>query len=188
MNEDCPVIPEQRSNDNRVRIRSLMPKDAHAMMGLRKECIHHDPECFCVTFEEERRVGFAQVSDMLRRFYQSDHSRLWGAFFQEQLVGMIGLESLSGAMRCHRGIATGLCVKPIMRHKGVGEALIQVMIEHARLCQELKYLVLEVSERSEAAIRLYERQGFVHNGTEPEALSVNGKYLDVYRMCLKLHQ
>lgn len=176
----------QQYEDDCVVIRELLPRDAQAMMELRCLCIRHDPESFCMTLEEAQQIRLSQMYSMLQRFCHSQRSMLWGAFFRDQLVGLVGMEELTGNIRQHRGIATSLCVRPDLRQQGIGKALVQVMINYARQCTRLRYLVLEVSSHSEAAIALYQALGFRHNGTEKEALCYGDTYIDLLRMNLRL--
>jgi ribosomal protein S18 acetylase RimI-like enzyme len=169
-----------------VEIRELTPKDAEALMTLRLTCIAQDPSSFSVLLSEERQVTRAQVFSMLQRFSRCRCSMLWGAFWQGQLIGMIGLERLYGQVRQHRGIVACLCVQSDCRRSGVGLALVQVLIKYAKTISHLRYLVLEVGAQSTAAIKLYQSVGFTFNGTEPEALCYQGEYIDLYRMSLKL--
>lgn len=169
-----------------VQIRELTPRDAQALIQLRVQCIGHDPHSFCVLLDEERQISQAQMFSMLQRFQNNPRSMLWGAFYGDRMVGMIGLESLAGQVRQHRGIVSSLCVLPDFRRYGIGKALVEVLIEHSNTLDDLRYLILEVSAASEAAIALYQHLGFQHNGVEPEALHYDGQFIDLYRMNLKL--
>ncbi len=169
-----------------VQIRELTPRDAATLIQLRVQCIGHDPHSFCVLLDEERQISQAQVFSMLQRFQNNPRSMLWGAFYGDKMVGMIGLESLVGQVRQHRGIVSSLCVLPDFRHYGIGRALVEVLIGHSRSLESLRYLVLEVSAVSKEAITLYQSVGFQQNGVEVEALHYDDQFIDLYRMNLKL--
>ncbi|OPX55857.1 Ribosomal protein S18 acetylase RimI [Oceanospirillum multiglobuliferum] len=170
----------------KVIVRELTPRDADGFRMLRLNCIKHDPYSFSVCLEEERCITHGQIYSMLVRFCHCSASKIWGAFIGEQLIGMIGLETLLGNVRQHRGIVTSLCVLPEYRGSGIGRVLVEVLIEHVRNNTSLRTLVLEVSATSTAAIRLYEEQGFMHNGIEYDALCYDGVYVNLYRMNLDL--
>ncbi len=163
-------------------IRQLMAKDADVFHYLRVRCIESDPTSFSVLLEEEKSMTPSQIKNLLERFYRSEHSSLWGAFCGDYLVGMIGLESLLGPVRRHRGIVTGLCVLPEYRGQQIGQALIEHAVKQTKLNPRLESLVLEVSEESLAAIKLYQQAGFRENGREPGALAFGDKRLDLIRM------
>jgi ribosomal protein S18 acetylase RimI-like enzyme len=55
-------------------------------------------------------------------------------------------------------------VAPEARGQGVGNALVDVVIEHARLSGATR-LLLDVADDNRQAIALYARKGFVPNGT-----------------------
>lgn len=124
----------------------------------------------------------SQIKNLLDRFSRSETSALWGGFCGDYLVGMIGLESLLGPVRRHRGIVTGLCVLPEYRGQQIGQALIEHVIKQAKLNPQLESLVLEVSEVSLAAIELYQQAGFTESGREPQALAFGNQRLDLIRM------
>lgn len=178
--------PLMTNSTQKVVIRVLTPRDAEGFRMLRLKCIEHDPYSFSVSLDEEHSISHGQIYAMLVRFCHCPVSKLWGAFIDEQLVGMIGLETLLGHIRQHRGIVTSLCVLPEYRGYGIGKALTEVLVDYARQHTALRTLVLEVSATSSAAIRLYEEQGFMHNGIEYDALCYDGVYLNLYRMNLNL--
>lgn len=163
-------------------IRQLTSKDSDVFHYLRVRCIESDPTSFSVLLEEEKSLTSSQIKNLLDRFYRADNSALWGGFCGDYLVGMIGLESMAGPVRRHRGIVTGLCVLPEYRGQQIGQALIEYVIEQAKLNSHLESLVLEVSEASLAAISLYQQAGFRENGREPSALAFGDKRLDLIRM------
>lgn len=180
------AVPEKKVADS-VRqlplvIRQLTPKDADVFHYLRIRCIESDPTSFSVLLEEEKSMTPSQIKNLLDRFFRSETSALWGGFCGDYLVGMIGLESLLGPVRRHRGIITGLCVLPEYRGQQIGQALIEHVIKQAKLNPQLESLVLEVSEVSLAAIKLYQQAGFRENGREPRALAFGDQRLDLIRM------
>ncbi len=163
-------------------IRELTPKDGDVFHYLRVRCIESDPTSFSVLLEEEKSLTSSQVKNLLDRFYRAENSALWGGFCGDYLVGMIGLESMAGPVRRHRGIVTGLCVLPEYRGQQIGLTLIEHVIEQAKRNPQLESLVLEVSEESLAAITLYQQTGFRENGREPRALAFGDQRLDLIRM------
>jgi len=167
-----------------VLIRELVPRDAEALKALRLSCIVSDPFSFSMTVEEERMITNVQLHSLLEHFYFSSNGALWGAFKGRKLIGMIGLEPLQGSVYDHRGVVTGLCVLSEYRGQGAGKALIDHVIAFAKQLPVLEYLILEVSDISTAAIRLYRKAGFIENGREPNALAYGSRRIDLLRMHL----
>lgn len=163
-------------------IRQLSSKDADVFHYLRVRCIESDPTSFSVLLEEEKAMSPLQIRTLLDRFHRAENSALWGGFCGDYLVGVIGLESLSGPVRHHRGIVTSLCVLPEYRGQHVGLALIGYLVEQAEQNALLESLALEVSESALPAIRLYQQMGFKENGREPRALAFGDQRLDLIRM------
>ena len=103
-----------------------------------------------------------------------------------QLVGMIGVVRGSRVKQRHRGIIWGMYVAPRARGRGLGRALLEAAIGHARQWPGVEQLHLSVSDTGVAAKHLYETAGFRSWGREPRSLQWNGQYVDDYQMVLDL--
>lgn len=75
-------------------------------------------------------------------------------------------------------------VRPGSRKSGVGQRLVETIIEVAR--QSVELIQLSVVSDNEAARRLYERLGFVEWGVEKNALKQDGRYFDEVHMAKDL--
>ena len=72
------------------------------------------------------------------------------------------------------------------RRKAVARALIAAALEEARRRQGLRKVHLTVSLDQPVARKLYSSFGFRPYGVEPEALNVDGRYVDEELMFLDL--
>jgi len=79
----------------------------------------------------------------------------------------------------------GLGVRPEYRGGGIGRRLMEVAIEAARRLG-LERIELDVYASNRAALRLYERMGFVRERVKRKAQKLGGKYDDVVLMALFL--
>jgi ribosomal protein S18 acetylase RimI-like enzyme len=79
----------------------------------------------------------------------------------------------------------GLAVHPDARRRGVAANLLDAAAEHLR-DRGIRKLTLRVLSTNEAAIRLYERQGFAHEGALLEEFLINGRYVDDVMMARRL--
>lgn len=70
------------------------------------------------------------------------------------------------------------------RGKGVGTFAVKAMIAHAFDNLNLCRIELGVLENNAAAIRLYEKTGFVHEGVKRKANYKNGEYISMIMMGL----
>ena len=79
----------------------------------------------------------------------------------------------------------GLAVHPDARRRGVAASLLDAAEETLRE-RGTRKLTLRVLSTNEAAIRLYERHGFVREGTLREEFCINGRFVDDVMMAKQL--
>jgi ribosomal protein S18 acetylase RimI-like enzyme len=77
-------------------------------------------------------------------------------------------------------------VIPEMRGQGIGKALLDRCIQHARTLPELEDLALWVILGNERAKALYEAAGFEAFCIEPRAFKIGERYYDAVGMIMKL--
>ena len=99
-----------------------------------------------------------------------------------QLVGWADITPRGQDATRHIG-TLGMGVHRELRGHGIGLALVLSVIDAAWRLQ-LKRIELEVFPDNAAAISLYEKLGFEHEGLMRMARLVDGHYRDVYRMAL----
>lgn len=71
-----------------------------------------------------------------------------------QITGYIGVWNVMS-----EGQITNVAVDPNCRGKGIGQKLVQQLLEHAKAC-ELEVLILEVRQSNIAAQKVYSKAGF----------------------------
>jgi RimJ/RimL family protein N-acetyltransferase len=69
---------------------------------------------------------------------------------------------------------------------GIGSLMLDTLIEWARANQIVKKINLRVRTDNQRAIRLYERKGFVIEGTSRKEILFYGSYFDHHWMGLEL--
>lgn len=164
-------------------IRRLDERDLERFMALRREALLTAPDAFGSAPERDR---FADP-DVTRRHLGDDPlAPIFGAFEDEVLVGNVGLFAELHPKRGHKASVWGTWVSPNARGGGHGESLMRALIEYARGLDGVDWLQLDVTATARAALRLYERVGFVSWGLEPDGLRVDGRALDVHHMVLEL--
>jgi RimJ/RimL family protein N-acetyltransferase len=84
----------------------------------------------------------------------------------------------------HVGVL-GMFLLPQWRRRGIGRQLLEACLSAARSAG-LERIELEVFADNEAAIHLYETQGFVHEGRKVRGRKFEGRYQDVLLMALAL--
>lgn len=97
-----------------------------------------------------------------------------------RVVGFAGL-TLFSRRRAHVG-AIGMGVDEACQGRGVGTALMTALIDLADNWYNLRRLELQVYTDNTAGIRLYERFGFVVEGTHRAFAYREGAFVDAYAM------
>lgn len=163
-----------------LNTRRLGAADASAFVALRREALETEPLAFGASPADD--VGL--VVESVRSFL-GDHETqaVFGQFGGADLVGMIGLVKATKLKQRHKATIWGMYVTPRARNKGVGRALLEAAIGHAR-GSGVAQLQLSVTEAAPTARRLYEAAGFRLWGQEPRALHSNGRFVDEYHLVL----
>lgn len=104
------------------------------------------------------------------------------AVVNDRVVGMLSVHTFPNRPRRRHAGAIGISVHDEWQGKGVGSALMRAGLDLADNWLNLTRLELEVYTDNEAAIRLYERFGFEHEGTLRQHAFRDGRYVDSHLM------
>jgi ribosomal protein S18 acetylase RimI-like enzyme len=159
-----------------IRIRLMSPPDLAAYKALRDLLLATHPEAFTSDAETE-----------LRRPPESYLSRVAGAadggwpftltaWQGELLCGAITCERDGRAKVRHVAHVVGMMVHPEARRRGIGGALLWTCVDICIRRAGIEMIRLSVTSANAAAIRLYERAGFVRYGRLERALLIGGHY------------
>lgn len=96
----------------------------------------------------------------------------------DRIVGMMSVETFPNRPRRRHVGRIGISVHVEFQGKGVGTALMAAAMDLADNWLNLMRLELEVYADNAAAIHLYERFGFVYEGTLRQHAFRDGKYID----------
>ncbi|MGO4681270.1 GNAT family N-acetyltransferase [Microbacterium sp. 2MCAF23] len=98
-----------------------------------------------------------------------------------EAVGNVGLFEIDEVAR-HAEV--GIALIPSARGKGIGTEAMRQILEFGFVRGNLRRVHLEVIASNAAAIRSYEKAGFVVEGRQREHAWVRGRYEDIVRMGL----
>jgi L-phenylalanine/L-methionine N-acetyltransferase len=116
----------------------------------------------------------------LAEFPVGDH--LLVADLDGKVVGNLGLYAAAKQMRRRHVGAVGMAVHDAYHGRGVGSALMAAAIDLADNWLQYTRLELEVYVDNVAAIALYQKFGFVIEGTHPKDSFRHGVYIDCLSM------
>src|SRR5471032_533453 len=108
--------------------------------------------------------------------------RVLGAFEDGVLAGIVGLAFEPREKARHKATLFGMYVSGKVRQRGLGFELVQAALAEAQNHQGLRLIQLTVTAGNDAAVKLYQRCGFIQYGLEPLAVRVGEEYSDKIHM------
>ncbi len=172
-------------------VRLLTPADIDALISLRAEALLDSPWAFTGSPGEPRDA------EVVRTSVNPPYSAVVGAFDDQAggtgpgtgremgaLLASAGIVHDQRAKRSHVALIWGVYVTPRARGNGTGRAVVSRAIEVARAMKGVTTIQLACSENSTAAAALYRSLGFIHWGTEPDAIHVGGRSYNELHMSL----
>ena len=164
-----------------MNIRNLGPDDATAYQHLRLRGLAEEPASFASSYEEESPRTRA---DWESRLQAGLDGAVLGAFEQDELLGIVGVQREAMRKLMHKAWIWGLYVRPESRRRGSGRALLAAAIRYARSMPDLLQLNLGVDACNLAAQQLYRAFGFQAWGHERGFMRIDGELRDEITMAL----
>lgn len=165
-------------------VRLATPADAEPLATARQAAIDERSD-FLISRPEDAPASVEQQRAWIEAMLKAGNSAL---FVAERGGEMLGWAMLRGGDRQrtrHTG-TLGITVVKSWRGRGVGTALMKVLLDWAAENPIVEKVKLGVVASNEQALRLYRKLGFVEEGWQPrEYKKENGDYLDnvlMYRL------
>jgi L-phenylalanine/L-methionine N-acetyltransferase len=156
-----------------IRIRAAEPTDAEAIYELFK-----GPRAQGNTLQ----TPWISLDERRRRLMQPDpDAHLLVATVDDRVVGMLGLH-LERRPRRSDCASIGMAVHDDFQGQGVGTAMMRALIDLADSWYGIRRLELTVFTDNAAGVHLYEKYGFVVEGTAKHYARRSGEYVDAYYM------
>ena len=162
-------------------VRRLDPDDAPAYVELRARMMAQETLAFLASPGDDR----ASRVDFVRERLADVESAIFGAC-APQLVGAVGVYRHAGPKIAHKIGVWGMFILPEFRGQGLGRALMEHAVAHARSLPDVLQITLSVSDTQPAARQLYESLGFRVWGSEPLALRHAGRVVTEHHLALPI--
>jgi ribosomal protein S18 acetylase RimI-like enzyme len=159
-------------------IRRLQPDDWSALRAIRLQALREVPEVYGTTLDQE----IDRPDEFWRDRLTDPANPIFCGFQAGTAVALAGLRDGAGGNVRHRGFIWGVFVAGPWRGRGLGEAVMRALLDHADARAELDFTELNVRADNTSAARLYARLGFRAVGTIPRALKHAGRYGDELMM------
>lgn len=161
-----------------MTIRHAKPRDAAALLDLKRVL---DRETAFMMFEAgERSATVAEQRAELETMSARDNAAVFVAEGNDELAGYLELDGGSFRRNLHSAyIVVG--VRQRYAGRGIGTGLFAAAEQWARP-QGLRRLELTVMVHNAAGLGLYQKLGFVIEGTRRDSLQVDGMFVDEYAM------
>ena len=159
----------------------------HSVVPIAEEHVAGLRACLDAVARERRYLAQveAQPLERMAAFVQDSvkkNAAHYVALDEGAVVGWCDIFADLASAVAHCG-GLGMGVLESHRGRGIGNRLLAATLAHARQ-QGLKRIELEVRTDNLAAIRLYERVGFVHEGRKRQRMCFDGVYFDTLAMGL----
>jgi len=151
-------------------VRRLGDGDYEAMREIRLEGLRLHPECFGADLEMEEAMTREQWLSRMAT------GVTFGATVDGALGGIAVFARPRSKKTAHTGELGAMYVRAGFRGQGLGDALIEAIVDHA--VKEVEQIKLTVNADNTHAIALYERHGFRAIGKYPNSLRVGGRDYD----------
>lgn len=165
-----------------VTIRRLGPGDSKIYRETRLAALKNEPDNYGSTYEEESIKPRLPYETYIEE--QSPIHVVFGAFIDEELIGLSAYFRDERKKLWHRGKVTQVYVAPEHRGKGIAKQILKALIDDAFQQDGLEILTLEVVTANQPAIKTYEALGFKTYGVMEHYFKTERGYFDQRFMSL----
>jgi len=154
-----------------VTVRRSVLADAEALLALLS-----DPK----VAPELHTLPYPSLDELRDRLAQSSgQGWVLVACCHDEILGLVALRLADDPRRRHAATLQWLAVSPSWQGLGIGDRLLQAVLDIADHSCNLRRLELQVFADNHRAIALYKKFGFVYEGSLQQYACRDGQYCDV---------
>ncbi|MEI7792849.1 MAG: GNAT family protein [Candidatus Berkelbacteria bacterium] len=164
-----------------IILKKLKPEDWAEYKKIRLEALEKEPTAFAMSFEEE--VG--RSDDLWSTKLDPSGDLLNYMIFAcdgNEVIGMAGIFQNEKTKLKHISNIYGVYLRESYRGRGIGKAMLEIMINEAKKAPGVAKISLSVNTEQLPAVRSYEKAGFKNIGKVEREMKVGNKYYDEYIM------
>ena len=166
-----------------MRIKTLTKNDAEDYRQIRIEALYNNPDSFGTMYQEEA----AETIEYFRNKIPIDSNNfILGCYNDNKIIGIVVFHQESRIKTKHKAYIRSMYVKEEYRRQGIGELLLNELIEKAKAIDGIEILLLDIVTNNIPAKRLYLSFGFKTYGVEKMAYKFNNQYFDMEYMSLQI--
>jgi RimJ/RimL family protein N-acetyltransferase len=158
-----------------ITIRALAAADAEAYRAIRLEALHQAPDAFASSYEEESARPLEVFQERLAGKFGGI---TFAAIVDGEIAGTAGGVREDRLKTRHKLLLVGVYVRPGYRGHGLGERLVERVLQHARELGDIRVVQLKVACDNRPASALYERMGLTVYGIERRAIKLGERLID----------
>jgi RimJ/RimL family protein N-acetyltransferase len=163
-------------NGQLVTIRTAQPDDAAPLLAYVRSVAAETP--FFIMEADEFDFSDEQERQWIQDHLDGPGTLVLLAEVSGEVVGSLSFENGPHRRIAHRG-TFGFSVAKDWRGKGIGTALLQILIDWAKDNPLIEKIGMAVCANNERAIRVYRKLGFVEEGRRPREMKLGpGQYVD----------
>lgn len=166
-------------------IRKLTKYDAEDYRKIRLEALYRNPDSFGTIYHEE---VIKTVDNFRDRIPVKNNNFILACYEDKELIGIVAFYQEERIKVRHKAYIRSMYVKQEYRGKGIGNLLLNELIERAKAINEIEILLLDVVANNISAKQLYLSFGFKIYGIEKMAYKSNSQYFDMDYMSLRIKE
>jgi len=159
-------------------IRNLSKQDFSEYYRVRLKALEKYPLAYS-SMPKFFKEATQEMHDNLLHDSGSDSSFFVKGYFEnKKLIGIIGLKPELRESIAHKASLWGYYVDTKFQRKGIGQKLLDSLLNDATNDQKIKFVRLVVCKTCENAISLFHKAGFIDYGVERESISDGRTFYD----------